>query len=59
MRASRNKARRHRVCLLLGSNIQPVENLRRTVELLGEQLWLRKSLQFGSLPRSARRDLLS
>ena len=42
MRASRNKARRHRVCLLLGSNIQPEENLRSAVELLREQFVVEK-----------------
>ena len=34
MRARRFPAQRHRVCLLLGSNIQPEENLRKAVHFL-------------------------
>lgn len=42
MRTSRNQVKRHRVCLLLGSNIQPEENLRLAVQLLREQFVVEK-----------------
>jgi len=42
MIARRSKAQRHRACLLLGSNLQPEENLRRAVELLRQYFVVEK-----------------
>lgn len=42
MIARRSKDQRHRACLLLGSNIQPEENLRRAVELLRQYFVVEK-----------------
>lgn len=42
MRARSNQAKRHRACLLLGSNICPEENLRRAVELLQQDFVVEK-----------------